>query len=142
MEELDLIRNYERYAKFFCPGDEWDIEENDNYISGYTIIDNFDFEYYLTEEIGIPENYIDWSSHKFYVNDYDEKERIKQKEEFDLRNQKRTEELSKEICEQIKHCIDFCKTTKPIDKTRDEILYEAIEEVVNGLIGGYFINED
>lgn len=51
---------------------EWDINENEDFISGYTSMDNFSM-YNFFEEIGIPDRFIKWSEYAFDIYDYDYK---------------------------------------------------------------------
>ena len=57
--QIEEIRNH----KDLCtdPLDfPWNIEENENYITGYVDMDNFDMEEFL-EQIGVPWRIIEWS---------------------------------------------------------------------------------
>ena len=42
----------------------WDINENNDYITGHVDMDNFDMEEYL-ERIGVPMNVVRWSEYRF-----------------------------------------------------------------------------
>ena len=47
----------------------WDIEENDNFITGYTYIDNFSMDDFL-DKIGVNDKYIYWGEYPFDINNY------------------------------------------------------------------------
>ena len=63
-EQINLIYNYYDHAKKYMPDDyldrAWDISENEYFIIGNTIIDNFDFYKYL-RAIGISDDAIHFS---------------------------------------------------------------------------------
>ena len=70
--QIEAIRNHsslgEKLGLRWCE-DAWDIEENENYISGYTWMDNFDM-YEFLEEIDINPNSADWSEWRFNLDTY------------------------------------------------------------------------
>ena len=66
--QLDMISNGAKYLNimadakyldFYHKDDYWDIKENEEEITGCTIIDNFDMRSYLTY-IGVESSYIKW----------------------------------------------------------------------------------
>lgn len=61
---------------------EWDINENEDFISGYTSMDNFSM-YNFFEEIGIPDCFIKWSEYAFDIYDYNYKLDEEEKEKKD-----------------------------------------------------------
>lgn len=60
----------------------WDINENEDFISGYTSMDNFSM-YNFFEEIGIPDQFIKWSEYAFDIYDYNYKLDEEEKEKED-----------------------------------------------------------
>lgn len=55
LEDCRFKNQYFEEEDLQChPCDEWTIEENDQFLKGYTTIDNFDMEKYLEEFVGIP----------------------------------------------------------------------------------------
>lgn len=85
-DQLEAIKIHENLAKALGMWGEyahpWEIEENKNFISGYTSMDNFSM-YNFLEEIGIPQKYVKWSEYQFDIDDYDyvlEEEQKSQKE--------------------------------------------------------------
>lgn len=61
---------------------DWDINENEDFISGYTSMDNFSM-YNFFEEIGIPDRFIKWSEYAFDIYDYNYKLDEEEKEKED-----------------------------------------------------------
>lgn len=61
---------------------EWDINENEDFISGYTSMDNFSM-YNFFEEIGVPDRFIKWSEYAFDIYDYNYKLDEEEKEKKD-----------------------------------------------------------
>ena len=63
-KQIDLIYHYIDHAKEYLPDayidNAWEISENEYFIKGDTIIDNFDFYNYL-RAIGIPDDVIHFS---------------------------------------------------------------------------------
>ena len=59
-----------------CSEDAWDIKENNDYIAGFTWMDNFDMEEFL-EKIDVDMNNVDWSDWGFDLPDEDEEENNK-----------------------------------------------------------------
>ena len=47
----------------------WRIEENENFITGYVSMDNFDMEEYL-EQIGVDESIVRWGEYSFDLERY------------------------------------------------------------------------
>ena len=60
----------------------WDIEENDNFITGYTYIDNFSM-YDFLDKIGVNDKYILWGEYSFDINNYKDDEDIDSTENKD-----------------------------------------------------------
>lgn len=61
-EQISDIFNYQKVAtEMGLPwvDDGWDISETEDYIEGFTIMDNFDFSEFL-EKIGVPNHAIRW----------------------------------------------------------------------------------
>ena len=62
-QKFQIINHIQEYAKirtkdkFVNDYDRWQIEEDKDFIKGFTIMDNFDMHWFLTE-IGIPEDKI------------------------------------------------------------------------------------
>ena len=71
-KQIKAIENYEKLADMLnLPNVDcecWDITENDDYISGYTTMDNFDFDNFLCI-IGVNPNVVEWGGW-FDVNTY------------------------------------------------------------------------
>lgn len=61
---------------------EWDINENEDFISGYTSMDNFSM-YNFFEEIGVPDRFVKWSEYAFDIYDYNYKLDEEEKEKED-----------------------------------------------------------
>lgn len=63
-EQKEKIFNYQEYAPEIMPDyyidDYWQIDEDEYFIHGYTIIDNFDMETFL-DLIGVAETAVKWS---------------------------------------------------------------------------------
>lgn len=49
--------------------DSWSIEENDDFITGYTFLDNFDMRGFLYN-IGVPMQRVFWGDYPFDLDDY------------------------------------------------------------------------
>lgn len=49
------------------PEDYWDIEQDDDFITGYTSMDNFDMQEFL-EIINVPMGKVNWSDVPFYLD--------------------------------------------------------------------------
>lgn len=52
--------------------DEWDIHDNDNYITGYTSMDNFYMSGFL-KRIGV-NNGVTWSEYPFFLSNFEDEE--------------------------------------------------------------------
>lgn len=65
--QIELIRDHSRFARehfaglIEYPGDAWQITEDDDVISGYTTMDNFDMEMFLAL-IGVDHENVDFDS--------------------------------------------------------------------------------
>lgn len=53
------VEDIDKYEPRCSKHDQWTIEENEAYISGFTHMDNFDMWSYL-KDIGVPANVIYW----------------------------------------------------------------------------------
>ena len=51
----------------------WCIEENDDFITGYTDLDNFSMHDFLNK-IDVKDKYISWSEYPFYIDFYDDED--------------------------------------------------------------------
>ena len=60
-EQIEKIKDHKKIAKY----DAWEVEEKDNYITGFTYMDNFDIRDYM-ESIGIVMNNVFWSDSLIY----------------------------------------------------------------------------
>ena len=125
--DLEYIRNYFIYAKDYLPGEDWWITENDRYISGETMMDNFDFESYLTKELNIPENIIDWSEYSFDVDDYDEEGRIEKEKELEEYQQ----QIKEKVIEGMKNFIKSQEFKLSVNNFED-IISNVIEDCLYG----------
>ena len=62
-DQIEAIRRHGELGKklnMICYDWPWNIEENKNYIGGYTDMDNFDMEEFL-EKIDVDTRRVDWS---------------------------------------------------------------------------------
>lgn len=55
-----------------CCDETWDIDENENYITGYTWMDNFDMDTFL-EKIEVNSRNISWSEYPFSLQEENDK---------------------------------------------------------------------
>lgn len=142
-EQLKKIRYHENYAYEVDPdfnySDRWWISENDKYISGSTMIDNFDFEEFLNN-IGIPDALIHWSSYYFDVNEYKEPEDYLDKE-------KRWEETRSKIKladyeELIHQLTKYCDEVKEEPRKSESSVFDILEEVIDSILGGKYENKN
>ena len=69
VEQLDALRNHIDVAKSKWPDefdvsdyDEWGIEEDEDFIKGFTAMDNFDMGEFM-ERIGIDSNKAEWDDY-------------------------------------------------------------------------------
>lgn len=60
--------------------DTWDIEENDDFITGHTFLDNFDM-YELLKTISVPMDKVIWGEHSFDLDKYKESSNSDDEEE-------------------------------------------------------------
>ena len=71
-EQKMKIFNYMDYAKDYMPDayldNYWEIKENEYFVTGFTIIDNFDFGTYL-EKLNVPKEAIVYDGHAQFMND-------------------------------------------------------------------------
>lgn len=70
-EQIRAIHEHSRLGKELGLDwyeDEWNIEENDNFISGHTYMDNFDFAEFL-EDIDVNEDLVMWGDAPFVLTD-------------------------------------------------------------------------
>ena len=61
--QLQKIREHSYWGEIYkipYTNEEWEIKETENTISGYTTMDNFDMDYFLTI-IGVFKHVINWS---------------------------------------------------------------------------------
>lgn len=66
-DQIEAIRNHGSLGEKLgldCYDETWDISENDNYISGYTWMDNFDMDEFL-ERIDVERKNVNWSEYPF-----------------------------------------------------------------------------
>lgn len=66
-EQVEAIKNHRVLAERLGLDnfdDPWDIEENDDYITGYTCMDNFDMDEFL-EKIEVPSEKVHWDEFEF-----------------------------------------------------------------------------
>ena len=73
-DQIKAIHNHTELTKKLgwdidCLDWPWDIEENDNFITGYTYMDNFSM-YDFLEKIGVEDKYVDWSEYPFNIDSY------------------------------------------------------------------------
>lgn len=71
-DQIEAIRNHSELGEklgFDCCNYAWDIEENENYITGYTWLDNFDM-YDFLKTIDIDADLVDWSEWSFDLDTY------------------------------------------------------------------------
>lgn len=71
-DQLEAIRNHSYLAEKLgldSPECSWNIEENDKYITGYTIIDNFDMDEFLSI-IEIDMNLVNWDEYEFDLDSF------------------------------------------------------------------------
>lgn len=72
-DQIKAIREHEALGKSLGMWDSWsyvwDINENEDFISGYTFMDNFSM-YNFFEKIGISNRFIKWGEHRFDIYDY------------------------------------------------------------------------
>lgn len=72
-DQIKAIREHEALGKSLGLWDNWsyawDINENEDFISGYTFMDNFSM-YNFFEEIGIPNRFVKWGEYSFDIYDY------------------------------------------------------------------------
>ncbi len=59
-QQLNFIKNYKEYDDDFY--DEWSITTDDNYVKGYTDMDNCDMCKYL-DKIGVPKSEVEWEDY-------------------------------------------------------------------------------
>ena len=71
-KQIKAIHNHQFCGLDSADTDPWDIEESENFISGYTIMDNFYFNE-LLDKIGVNPNDVDWD---IWQIDLDEKEML------------------------------------------------------------------
>lgn len=85
-DQIEAIREHAELGKalgmWISWSFEWDINENEDFISGYTSMDNFSM-YNFFEEIGIPDRFIKWSEYAFDIYDYNYKLDEEEKEKED-----------------------------------------------------------
>lgn len=70
-EQAEAIKNHRVLAERLgldSFDDPWDIEENDDYITGYTCMDNFDM-YEFLEKIEVPSEKVHWDEFEFDLSD-------------------------------------------------------------------------
>lgn len=73
-DQIRAIRNHSALGDKFgidCSEESWGIDENNNYITGYTSMDNFDMEEFL-ERIDVDMDKVKWSEWSFDLPDEDE----------------------------------------------------------------------
>ena len=76
-DQLEAIRKHEilgeKLGIDYSHTDPWRIEENEDFITGYTDMDNFSFEEFF-EKIGVNSKSIHWDDIPFDIYDYQEEE--------------------------------------------------------------------
>lgn len=73
-DQIEAIRRHDELGEelgMSCTDWCWDIEENEDFISGYTSMDNFSM-YDFLERINVPDRYINWGEYKFGLNEGEE----------------------------------------------------------------------
>ena len=71
-DQIKAIRDHSSLGEklgFDCCNYDWDIEENENYITGYTWLDNFDM-YDFLKAIDINPKLANWSEYSFDLDTY------------------------------------------------------------------------
>ena len=69
-DQIEAIRQHDILGEKLGMEDtscRWDIDENKNFITGFTFLDNFSM-YDFFNNIGIPEKYVRWSEYAFNLN--------------------------------------------------------------------------
>lgn len=77
-DQIEAIRDHGKLGErlgFDCCNETWSIEENENFIIGYTCMDNFDMDTFL-EKIDIKCRNIKWSDHPFNLPEENDNEDI------------------------------------------------------------------
>lgn len=77
-DQIKAIHNHTELTKKLgwdidCLDWPWDIEEDDNFITGYTCMDNFSM-YDFLEKIGVEDKYVNWSEYPFNINSYKDRD--------------------------------------------------------------------
>lgn len=86
-EQIEAIRNHGLLGEKLgldCCDETWDISENDNYITGYTWMDNFDMDKFL-ERIDVESRDVNWSEYPFRLPEDNRDEDIDIDEDLDWR---------------------------------------------------------
>lgn len=86
-DQIEAIKKHDKLGEKFgmpCTDWYWGIEENEDFISGYTSMNNFSM-YNFLEGINVPERYVNWGEYKFDLNEGEEDFEISFEEE-DWRN--------------------------------------------------------
>lgn len=74
-DQIEAIRQHDILGKklgMLSTKFYWDINENEDFISGYTDMDIFSM-YDFLQEIGVSDRFIKWGEHAFDIDDYDYK---------------------------------------------------------------------
>jgi hypothetical protein len=75
-DQIKAIRNHSELGEKLgvdCSEESWGIDENNNYITGYTWMDNFDMEEFL-EKIDVDMDKVKWSEWSFDLPEENETE--------------------------------------------------------------------
>ena len=61
-EQIEKLRYHGKFGKEMgmeYPNNEWDIKEDNDFITGYTVMTNFDMQEFMLR-IGVPMNHVHW----------------------------------------------------------------------------------
>lgn len=75
VDHIDATENYNKYHQtdIYCEDSErWNIDVNEKCVYGYTFMDNFDMNFFLSEIANIDQKYIHWGDGYNYDLDLDE----------------------------------------------------------------------
>ncbi len=70
-DQIEAIRKHGKLGEIlnmWCADEPWNILENDNYISGWTGMDNFNMGDFL-QTIGVADRNVNWSEYPFNLPD-------------------------------------------------------------------------
>ena len=78
-DQVEAIRNHGSLGEKLgldCCDETWDISENEDYISGYTFMDNFDIGEFF-KKIGVESRCIDWGEYPFDLSECSSEKDVK-----------------------------------------------------------------